>query len=197
MHGLINRAIQRFAEDACGAGVWAAAAAEALPGFTGFEAMLDYDDALTDAVLAALARHTGMPVGMLLEDLGVYLVSHPGTGALRRLLRFGGENFVEFLHSLDDLPDRARLAVPDLRLPPLALQDHATGRYTLAVGPGLPQFGRVLVGVLRAIADDYGTLALVELVAEGRDGARLSVAVAAADFTQGRAFQLGPGEAAG
>lgn len=190
MHGLINRAIQRFAEDTHGPAVWAAAAEAARPGLAGFEAMLVYDDALTGRVLEALAARVGLPPGMLLEDLGTYLVRHPNTEAIRRLLRFGGESFCDFLHSLDDLPGRVRLAVPDLRLPALTLRDLAPGRFLLSAGPGLPGFGHVLAGLLRAMADDYGALALVDLLEDGSAGARLSVTVAEAAFAEGRRFDL-------
>jgi hypothetical protein len=190
MHGLINRAIQRFAEDAYGAAVWRAAAAEAQPGLAGFEAMLSYDDALTGAVLAALSRQTGLPQPLLLEDLGTYLVRHPATETVRRLLRFGGESYVEFLQSLDELPDRVGLAVPDLRLPALDLRDLGPGAFLLTAAPGWPGFGHVLVGLLRAMADDYGALALVTLLDDGGAGARLSIRVADAAHAEGRRFEL-------
>ncbi|MCX7646116.1 MAG: heme NO-binding domain-containing protein [Rhodobacteraceae bacterium] len=190
MHGLINRAIQRFAEDAHGAELWRAAAEEAQPGLTGFEAMLSYDDALTAAVLAALSRRTGLPVAALLEDLGTYLVRHPATETVRRLLRFGGESYVEFLQSLDELPDRVGLAVPDLRLPAMELRDLGPGTFLLAAAPGWPGFGHVLAGLLRAMADDYGALALVTLLEDGSAGARLSIRVADAAHAEGRRFEL-------
>ena len=190
MHGLVNRALQRFAEDTHGLDVWSEAAEAARPGLGGFESMLSYDDALTAKVLAALSQRIGTPVAMILEDIGTYLVSHPNTEPLRRLLRFGGDSFPEFLYSLDDLPDRVRLAVPDLVLPALALAEHAPGRCTLTAGPGLPGFGHVLVGMLRAMADDYGVLALVELRSDGPHGACLALTVAEADFAKGRRFDL-------
>lgn len=192
MHGLVNRALQRFVEDTRGAALWAEVAAEVLPGLGGFEAMLVYDDALTDAVVGSLVRRTGLPRETLLEDLGTYLVSHPNAETLRRLLRFGGESYTDFLYSLDDLPDRVRLAVPDLVLPPLALGESAPGRFTLSVGPGLPGIGHVLLGLVRAMADDYGALALAEVQTDGADGARLSVAVAETAFAEGRSFDLAP-----
>ncbi len=74
-----------------------------------FEAMLHYEDALTERLLDAVAAEIGVPREAVLEDIGTYLVSNPNVEALRRLLRFGGENFVEFLHSLDELPDRRGL----------------------------------------------------------------------------------------
>jgi len=145
---------------------------------------------VTGRVLAALAERTGTPSEMLLEDLGTYLVCHPNTEALRRLLRFGGDSFTEFLYSLDDLADRVRLAVPDLVLPPLELTEHMPGRFTLRAGPGLAGFGHVVIGLLRAMADDYGVLALVELAADGAEGAQVAVSVAEAAFAKGRSFDL-------
>jgi hypothetical protein len=197
MHGLINRAIQRFAEDVHGGAIWLAAAEAAQPGLTGFEAMLSYDDALTCRVLEALAERTGLPREMLLEDLGTYLVRHPNTEAIRRLLRFGGETFAEFLHSLDDLPGRVGLAVPDLRLPSIEVRDLGPGQFLLSTGPGLPGFGQVLTGVLRAMADDYGSLALVVLLDCAAGSARLSVTVAEAAFAEGRQFVLSASAAGG
>ena len=114
MHGLINRAIQSFVTNTYGPDRWLNVTEDADLGFSEFEAMLIYDDSLTDAVLKSLCVELGRPENELLEDLGTYLVSDPKVESLRRLLRFGGETFLEFLYSLDDLPDRARLAVPEL-----------------------------------------------------------------------------------
>ena len=56
MHGLINRSLQCFLRDTYGPTVWAAVARDARLGFDSFEAMLTYDPALTDAVIAAAAN---------------------------------------------------------------------------------------------------------------------------------------------
>jgi hypothetical protein len=197
MHGLINRALQRFVEDTFGQDLWGEVIALAEPGLSGFESMLSYEDALTERVLSKLATQVGTPREMLLEDLGIYLVSHPNTESLRRLMRFGGEGFTEFLYSLDDLPDRARLAVPDLVLPGLDLIEHAPGQFTLDAAGGLSGIGHVLLGLLRAMADDYGVLALVEVLQDGADGSTLMVSVAEAAFAEGRGFDLAPAKGAG
>ena len=60
-----------------------------------------------------MSRLLGRPVAGMMEDLGTYLIMNPSFPAVRRLLRFSGVTFLDFLHSLDDLPDRVRLAVPD------------------------------------------------------------------------------------
>lgn len=162
MHGLINRSIQCFLRDTYGPAIWAQVARDARLNFDSFEALLVYDAPLTTAVIAAAADILRRPRETVLEDLGTYLVSHPNTESLRRLLRFGGVDFVDFLHSLDDLPDRGHLALPDLDLPKLRLVDQGDGEFYLHCSVMLPGIGHVIMGLLRAMADDYGALVLLD-----------------------------------
>ena len=111
MHGLINHSFQRYMCDSYGQDAWLAVAVGAGVSPPTFEPMLTYDDAITPAVLDAMAAVLHRTWAEVMEDIGAHLVSHPKTEAVRRLLRFGGMNFEDFLHSLDDLPDRARLEV--------------------------------------------------------------------------------------
>ena len=191
MHGLINRAFQCFYRDTYGPEAWAdIVRALDLP-FTQFEPMLHYDDDVTHDVVAEMARVQDKPEETVLEDLGTYLVSNPNVEALRRLLRFGGESFVEFLHSLDDLPGRARLAVEDLELPEMELREHGGSSYSLTCHSGGTGFGHVMLGVLRTLADDYGALVFLEHRG-GNSGAEiLDISVFQTDFAEGREFELG------
>lgn len=187
---MVNRSIQCFLRDTYGPDLWQAVAAEAEVDRDGFEAMLRYDDALTGAVLDGAASRLRKSREMLLEDLGTYLVSHPHTQSIRRLLRFGGSTFVEFLYSLDELPDRARLAVPELETPVLELEEHEATRYTLKVRHRVPGFGHVLVGILRALADDYGALALLDHHGRQGETEMVGIELAEASFAEGRRFDL-------
>jgi hypothetical protein len=191
MHGLINRAIQRFVTDSYGEAKWRAAALRAGLEFVEFEAMWTYDDDITPRLLDAACDVLDRSYEELAEDIGTYLVSHPNADAPRRLLRFGGVSFVEFLHSLDDLPDRARLAVKDLELPRIELEEHSSQRYSLRCYSDLYGWGFVFMGVLRALADDYGALVFLEHsgFADGRE--TVSIALLEAEFSVGREFDLG------
>jgi len=193
MHGLINRAIQSFVCDTYGRARWRDVTRKADLEFTEFEAMLQYDDALTEAVLTASEQVLGVPRETVLEDIGTYLVSHPNVEALRRLLRFGGETFVEFLHSLDELPDRARLAVDDLHLPQMELQEHSYSCFSLVCTYPKPGFGHVMMGVLRTLADDYGALVFLEYreQSSGRGAEIVDVTLFESAFAEGRSFELG------
>lgn len=190
MHGLILRTFQVFVQDTYGPEPWRRIVDGAGLDAPDFEAMLNYPQDIFTAVVGAAEVELRKPPDAFLEDVGTYLVSHPNSEGLRRLLRFGGVDFIEFLHSLEDLPDRARLAVADLELPDLDLVDVAPNRFTLLVGAGLPGFGFVLLGVLRAMADDYGALVLMEC--DGGTLGRQTIAITLIEtaYSQGRQFAL-------
>ena len=188
MHGLTNRAIQGFVIDTYGSERWAECARVADIGFSDFESMLIYDNDLTNQILdTALNR----PRFELMEDLGTYLVSHPNTESLRRLLCFGGDTFIEFLHSLDELPDRARLAVSDFDLPELDLRDQTATQYSLTCRSPIAGTGHVFIGILRAMADDYGALVILEHLGASQGIETISISLVACEFSTGRRFDLG------
>jgi hypothetical protein len=191
MHGLINRSVQCFLRDAYGSETWSEISRAAGLGFDNFEALLGYEDDLTDRVLAAASDRLAKPVEVLMEDLGTYVIATPGFDHLRRLLRFGGASFVDFLHSLDDLEDRVRLAVPELSLPRLAVQDFDADRLTLCCRFERPGWGHVVVGVLRAMADDYGALVVIDHRGDGAGADLITVEILDTGFAQGKSFALG------
>lgn len=193
MHGLINRSIQCFLRDSFGAEVWDAVAREARLGFAGFESMMIYDPDLTDRVIAAAVKVLGRPRESILEDLGTYLVSHRNVEAVRRLLRFGGVTFGDFLNSLEDLPERARLAVPDLDLPDLMLSEGPGGSAILETRSRLDGMGHVAVGLLRAMADDYGALVLLDHLGGANGWERISIRILDRAWSPGRRFDLARG----
>lgn len=190
MHGLINRSLQCFLRDTYGQPFWAAVARDAQLGFDSFEAMLTYDRALTDAVINAAARNLTRARETILEDLGTYLVSHPNVEALRRLLRFGGVTFVDFLHSLEDLPGRGRLAVPDLDMPQFALVENSPDQFCLSCVAPVQGGGHVMMGLLRSMADDYGTLVLLDHQGLRGDAEVISIQILDQSFAAGRSFDL-------
>ena len=191
MHGLINKAIQCFVLDTYWRETWREMAQSAALPVMQFEAMLIYEDTLTEQALDATARFLDKPRTDVLEDIGTYLASHPNVEALRRLLRFGGAHFIEFLYSLDDLHDRARLAVDDLELPRLTLVRHTENHYSLLCGAAFPGWGHVLVGILRVMADDYGALACLEHCGAKDQTETIDIRLVHTSYAQGRTFVLG------
>ncbi|HHB80507.1 MAG TPA: heme NO-binding protein, partial [Aliiroseovarius sp.] len=156
MHGLINRALEDFLRATYGGETWRDISEQLDLGHDSFEPMFVYDDAVTHRLVAQAATNLNKPREALLEDFGTYLVANPNSERVRRLLRFGGVDYLDFLHSLEDLRGRARLAVPDLDLPVLRLSDEGDGNFAVTCESPHEGFGHVVLGILRAIADDYG-----------------------------------------
>lgn len=196
MHGLIGRALETFIADAHGDALRGEALSRAGLPPDGFASARRFSSASGSLLLRAASAATGLPSAALLTDLGIWLVSQRRNEPIRRLVRFGGGDFHGFLHSLEDLPARGRLAMPDLDLPRIMLIDRAP---SYDIRTEFPQWGagHVLSGVLRGMADDYGVLAVVEhagghRVRGGPCAERIRVEVADDAHTDGRRFDLVP-----
>ncbi|WP_069300890.1 heme NO-binding domain-containing protein [Neptunicoccus sediminis] len=162
MHGTINCGLQVYVCEIFGPDIWEDSCARAgLSGFS-FETMLTYDDALTERLLTALTQVLGRDRADLLEDFGTFVVSEDRLKSVRKLLRFGGESYVEFLQSLEDVHDRAKIALPDLDVPRFELETHGGDRFTVHYKFEKLGFGAVFLGLLRGMADDYGALILID-----------------------------------
>ncbi|MEM0937664.1 MAG: heme NO-binding domain-containing protein [Pseudomonadota bacterium] len=190
MNGLINRAIQCFVRDTYGQDRWRSVARSLGLTPDGFETMLQYEDGETERLLAVVSVELGKDQQTILEDLGTYLVSHETTSGIRRLLRFCGETFTDFLHTLNDLPSRAQLAMPGLVLPELEVREDPPGQFRVFVLTNREGWGDVVLGLLRAMADDHGALVVMERAAGSGPISVIEVKLLDGTFAQGRDFSL-------
>lgn len=192
MHGMVNRALQGFLTATYGAEVWSEVRSQAALPFDEFEAMLDYPDGMTLACFQAACHVLHKHPNALLEDVGTWLVTDSHLEPLRRLMRFSGASFLDFLHSLEEMAERGRLAVPDLDMPRIALDQLDPSSFRIRARWTLPGIAPVLMGCLRAMADDYGALALLVLDGIEPDGTEcLHVQLLDAAYSEGRSFDLG------
>lgn len=191
MDALMLRSLQGYVTDTFGPDVWQAVCRRAeLPGET-FEPMLRYAPGMADRVAEHAADVLGRPVETVWEDMGTYLVTNPGHEGVRRLLRFGGMGFADFLHSLEEMPGRARLAMPELNLPEVTLNEIGPDRFEIGCQSQLKGMARILVGMLTAMADDYGALCLIEI----GDGGGIHVRILDQSHAAARRFDLAMPEA--
>jgi hypothetical protein len=80
--------------------------------------------------------------------------------------------------------------VTGLDLPAITVHEHYPHHFTILCSGSKIGFGHALVGVLRAMADDYGTLALLDHIGS-KDGQEIiQVTVVEASFAQDRGFSL-------
>ncbi|RWR49348.1 heme NO-binding protein [Sinirhodobacter ferrireducens] len=187
MYGLINKALQAFLVENYGPALWSRVAHALGVGPEGFEAMLRYEDRLTEELIDIAARTLDKPRAALLEDVGAFLTT---IEPLRRLLRFGGSDYWEFLFSLDELQGRGLMTLPDLELPELSLRSESGGRFVIEVRGPIAGWGAVMAGLLRAMADDYGALVLIEAVPPCGRLERVQVMLLEAAYASGRRFDL-------
>lgn len=195
MHGLICKAVEGFVNDQHGPEKWSEIRAEAGIPFEGFEALRLYDRVLGERVLDATATALRRDRSALFEDVGAWVCTHPPLEAVRRLVRFTGRTFVNLLYALDEIHDRACMAVPGLSLPRYHLERDGEGEFEIYSRWHIAGGAALLTGVLRVMADDYGTLALID-AGEARqvDGdwfERIHIRVVEQAFHAPREFMLG------
>lgn len=136
------------------------------------------------AMLREAAMQTGKPLDELTEDLGAWVVRQD---EIWRLLRFCGQDFLDFLLRLDELPERIRLISDNLNLPQIGLSRSDDGLLWVTVSQGPSWWHAFLSGLLRAMADDYGALCVITRTAEG-----ICIDVPDSAFAEARVFRLSP-----
>lgn len=179
MHALINRAVDEFLRETY------PAALSHTPQPSGVRPLSGKNDdrlRFSQTRIAQAADALGKTPADLLEDLGAWLARQE---PVRRLLRFSGRDFREFVSRLDELPGRARLVMPDLALPGFAVTVDTSGNLILTLMQPDDGVLALLAGIVRAMADDYGALGLI-FVEDGR----ILIEITEDAFTQGREFQL-------
>lgn len=180
MHGLVTRSIEHFARQTHGEAVWTAAARAAGVDPRGFELMGNQDDSAARRLLHEIAALVGCSPPELSEDIGAWVAQR---SAIRRLLRFAGSDFAAFVTTLEELRGRARLVLRDLELPAISVAPAPRGWRITSDCDAV--WLHALAGVLHAMADDYGVLAVIEI----REGSIL-VDVPLVDFNEGRPFSI-------
>lgn len=186
MYGMINRSIESFLRFTYGDSCWQDVVRMARVPHPGFFATAGSHDKLTRKVIYAAAHQLKKSPGEVLEDWGAWLVQ---LESVRRLLRFSGPNFVEFVLSLEELPGRARLILPELPVPELTVTPDET-EFRIGSDRLPPGWIWALAGALRGMADDYGTLALIAV-----SGNWITLRIALEEHAISRPFELSPHQA--
>ena len=190
MLGLLIRALQCFVRDTYGAEKWVLIAQEAGHEHCNYEPMLSYPPDETRALFRYAARILNASGRELLEDIGSYLVSHQNMSGFRRLLRFGGDNFVEFLFSLNDFEQRASLALPDMSFPAITVSRASSNVFDLHCRWNFEGYEPIVFGAVRAMADDYGALVLVDHLPKTGEDVSIRVSLLDRTFAPGREFSI-------
>lgn len=195
MHGLICKSLEVFIRDQHGDNVWDRVVAASGAPVTRFESLRRYDDEMMQEVFVQVFKALNTTNTAVWEDLGHWLCVHPPLEPVRRLIRFSGTGFVDLLYSVGDFHDRTRIALPGLDVPRFRIEEPRPNEFEIHSTWHLEGSSAFLTGVLRAMADDYGALALIDAQGRRRENGlwleTLSVRVFDATFQEPREFALG------
>lgn len=193
MHRLVVRAVEEFLRDTYGDSLWRDVLAR-----VGTTAAISPSGSRPEtaprgipaggALVAMAAEILGKTSEEMFEDLGAWLARRE---AIRRLLRFSGRDFRDFVLSIEELPGRAHFVIPELDMPRITVTHQDGGTIRLSLPPDALAWTAILGGLLRAMADDYGALGLIVI-----DGSGVEVHISDESFSEGRDFNLGRGFAA-
>ncbi len=175
MYGMVNHGIEQLVTEAYGPEVWRDVCAAAGTSDASFEPMLSYDDAVTYRLVGAIAERVGIAPEEVLESFGRYWIGYTQHTAIGRLLKFGGDSFLDCLASLDEMHGRIRLAMPDLRPPLFEIESTAEDRYRLHYRSPREGLAPMAIGLLYGLAADFGTRIAVEHAERRADGAAWDV----------------------
>lgn len=177
MHWLIRRSVESFLRDIYGDVVW-----QSLRRASDDAMMYLSNDWHGRDLISDAARHLDKPTDDMLDDLGAWIARQE---RMRRLFRFSGGSFREFLENLEMLPDRVSTVLPDFDIPPMQIFSADRDFVQISLSEGYERWAHVLAGVVRVMADDYGVLGLVYVEAE-----KVCVQICDGDFGEKRSLKL-------
>lgn len=161
MHGLINRVIHRYVREEYGIGFWREIAQRARIDPPRFETQHSYPIGVTRRLVGALRRLSGQDTSVLMRGLGRFAVQHPLAAPYVRLVQFGGSDYARFLQSLEDVPIRLGMVLPDCELPILEVVQMDPQRIYLICKSDFEGVGSCVAGMLEAMAEFYGCSVVV------------------------------------
>lgn len=178
MHGLINRAIEEFLRSTYGESLVQSVADEAAVAAGRFAPL---GAGFGPAALERAAFRLSKPRSEMFEDLGGWMTR---IEPIRRLLRFSGRDFRDFLLRLDELPGRAHLVMPSIEVPRMQIEAAGHSVWLVMLEPD-EIWQHLLVGLIRGMADDYGALCLIAV-----EGMSIRIDIWDEQFAEGRLFTL-------
>ena len=155
MYGMVNDAVRTFIVDNHGEAAWTTICDDAGVTTREFEQLLTYDDDVTYRLVGAISKHLGADASDVLEVFGKYWPEYAKGTAVGNMIKFGGESFVDTLESLDEMHQRVKLAMPDLRPPSFELEAVDADTYRLHYFSEREGLAPMVVGLLHGLAAQH------------------------------------------
>ncbi|SIS72700.1 heme NO-binding domain-containing protein [Paracoccus saliphilus] len=182
MHWLVRKFIESFLRETYSDALWHRVCRSS--GVASYRSSID--DLNSQDLIAMAAQMLGKPKDDLLEDLGAWSARQE---RIRRLLRFSGRNFHDFLLNLEMLGDRVRMIAPDFLMPRIRVTEDGIDCLRVDFPSDGHEWACAMAGLIRCMADDYGALGVI-----GIEENSVTVQISDGFFTSGRSFLLGENE---
>ncbi|MCU0656442.1 MAG: heme NO-binding domain-containing protein [Polyangiaceae bacterium] len=127
-----------------------------------------YPDEVTYRLVEALAERQGLPIEQILEEFGVFWVTHMAREHYALMLESGGNNLGDFIEHLPNFHTRISLLLPHLEPPTFWCSDRQPDGLTLHYSSRRPGLTFFVVGLLKGLGVHYG--ARVEVTVRGHRG---------------------------
>ena len=164
MYGMVNDAVRTFIVTNHGEDAWCKICDDAEVSTREFEQMLTYDDDITYRLVGAISAHLGADAAKVLEVFGQYWPEYAKGTAVGNMIKFGGASFIDTLQSLDEMHQRVKIAMPDLRPPSFELETTGDDAYRLHYFSEREGLAPMVVGLLHGLAVQHAVLIEVQHV---------------------------------
>ena len=124
MYGLVNRAIQEMVVEAHGDEAWKQVAKDAGIDAAGIVDMTSYDDEITFKLIGNASNLLNVPADELLHAFGKHWVLYTSSAKWGYLFELAGNDFLSFLHGMDNLHARVEAQMPESRMPQFTVIEH-------------------------------------------------------------------------
>ena len=156
MYGMIHKAARQMAIERLGRDVWDDVARSCALGDQHLITAEYFDDAVTFAVIGALADRMGVDVDAALETFGRHWIAYAGASAFARVMTMAGGDVETFIENLDRMHASIKSTMPLARMPHFTLVESTPKGLTVLYDSersGLAPFVR---GILAAVAERFG-----------------------------------------
>lgn len=170
MYGLVNRGVRDLVIAAHGEEVWQTIADKAGVDASGFDELVNYDDAITYALVDAASETLQQSAEDILFAFGQHWVLYTGSDKWGYLFDLAGNDFVSFLQGLDNLHGRVEIAMQESRIPQFSVNKH-DDHLILEYHSHREGLAPMVLGLLQGLQDKFDEQWSIEHVGyRARDG---------------------------
>lgn len=154
MYGIVNRAVEDLVISSAGEETWQKI--KALAGLQKLQILesSNYDDDITNKLVAAASQILEQPVDDILHAFGSHWVMYTGREGWVSMFSTSGDDMLDFLKNLDDMHARVNAAMPEGKMPEFTLLEKGDA-YHLEYRSSREGLAPMVAGILSGLAEHF------------------------------------------